>query len=88
MNGRPPMGDYAAWQTYWREEGKRNRAKCDRMTELVRLLKSCDMREFDSLAYELRQLDASAKNAVESIRASREAGKYTEKKEGNRRSAY
>ncbi len=77
MNDRPPMGDFAAWQTYWREEGKANRDKCDRMAEVIRAMKTCPDSDFAGLAYTLKTIDTDdTKDVVEAIRAGRDAGKY------------
>lgn len=76
MIQRPPMGDFAAWQVYWREEGDRNRAKVDRAGELIKALKVCTNDEFDAFARELKHLSASAGDVIAAIQDGRANGKY------------
>lgn len=78
MMPKPPTGDYAAWQIYWREQGEANRDKCDRMAEVIRAMKTCADKDFAGLAYTLKTISTDdVGDTVQAIRAGREAGKYT-----------
>ncbi len=83
---KPPMGDYAAWQNYWREEGKRNRDKCDRVAEIIRAMKTCAENEFDNLALALRAVSTDdATGTIEAIRVGRGDGKYNGTSKGDKK---